>query len=687
MGNRIKGKVKRKSIKAALSSSVGSKRKLSRMGKKQKKEHGGLEATFIGRSKCLRMLQVTLKDFRRLCILKGIYPRQPLGRVPGKKKGQTFYHIKDIRAIAHEPILEKFREFRAFMKKVRRAAGRNERDEALRRHATCPTYTISHLVKERYPRFQDGLADIDDALTLTFLFAALPADRGIPSKIAQKAKNLAASWGAYCATTCSITKSFISVKGVYVEASVQNIPVRWVVPHSFTQHLPTDVDYRVMMTFFEFYETLLDFLLFKLYSDIGLRYPVPVKDTGGEVIGGTSAILGANLRALTNAFESSKGSITNVVKESLEQDKKAVGEDENPKEENEKSRKTRELLKSVDSTIKKLEDEDGEEEEEDEEEVDLAGPLKVALDEMAEEHNRAVVPGSKEELDDGALKRKQLFQGLTFFLSREIPRGYLELICLAYGGKVGWEGDNSPIPMEDPSITHHIVDRPKLPNSYESLPKSREYVQPQWILDSANFIIMLPIAKYAVGSQLPPHLSPWVDNEEEGYKPAYLQEIEKLKNGETVDSNDVAVDDDEAVVEEDMAEKEDEVKPDSDTEEEGESSESGEDHDEDESAKKSKAEKKREKEEKEAHELAKTMMSRKATHLYGRMQHGLARKQDKLDELHRRRKEIDGKEKDAVGKTVLKQKVDRLKKERKTVEDEYSKTDGSMKKNKKRRST
>jgi pescadillo protein len=118
MGNRVKGRPKKSSIKAALSSKSGSKRKLSRFGKKQKKEHAGLEATFIGRSKCLKMLQISIKDFRRICILKGIYPREPLGRVPGKKKGQTFYHIKDIRAIAHEPVLEKFRETRAFMKKV-----------------------------------------------------------------------------------------------------------------------------------------------------------------------------------------------------------------------------------------------------------------------------------------------------------------------------------------------------------------------------------------------------------------------------------------------------------------------------------------------------------------------------------------------------------------------------------------
>lgn len=119
MGNRVKGRPKKKSIKAALASDAGSKRKLSRMGKKQKKGHAGLAATFIGRSKCLKILQISIKDFRRLCILKGIYPREPMGKTPRNDKSQSYYHIKDIRAIAHEPVLEKFREFRAYMKKVR----------------------------------------------------------------------------------------------------------------------------------------------------------------------------------------------------------------------------------------------------------------------------------------------------------------------------------------------------------------------------------------------------------------------------------------------------------------------------------------------------------------------------------------------------------------------------------------
>ena len=571
MGNRIKGRPKKKSIKAASHSGMGSKRKLSRMGKKQKKDHSGVDATFIGRSMCLKKLQITLKDFRRLCILKGIYPREPLGKVPKNKKGQTFYHIKDIKAIAHEPILDKFREFRSFMKKVRKAAGRNERDEAARKNALVPTYSLHHLVKERYPRFVDALSDIDDALTLVYLFAALPSENTIKAKVTNKAKALASAWGAYCATTFCITKSFISVKGIYMEASIRGSTVRWVVPHSFTQFLPEDVDYKVMQTFFEFYETLLDFVLFKLYNDIGVRYPLHINDPSNNVSGSKSAILGANLKALKNALNSSKGAISAAVSESVKDNADGAKADADSKPKT--TRKSKELIKSVGAALSKInEDSDASgDEDEDEDNTDVAGPLKVALETMAEEEDRTALPGAMageaSELDDDALKRKHLFAGLTFFLSREIPRGYLELVCLAFGGNVGWEGDDSPISAKDPKITHHIVDRPKLPSSYDSLPKSREYVQPQWILDCTNFMYILPISKYAVGVTLPPHLSPWIDDEEEGYIPAYAEEIERLKNGEEVetgDANDQMEDIDEMPKEEN--ENEDEEDSDDETE-------------------------------------------------------------------------------------------------------------------------
>jgi hypothetical protein len=95
--------------------------------------------------------------------------------------------------------------------------------------------------------------------------------------------------------------------------------------------------------------------------------------------------------------------------------------------------------------------------------------------------------------------------------------------------------------------------------------------------------------------------------------------------------------------------------------------------------------------EEEAHALAKTMMSRKASHLYGRMQHGIAQRKAKVDDLQTRRRDIENENRskrvDDMGRTPLKQKVERLKKERKAIEKEYSNTGGSMKKSKKKKAT
>ena len=376
-----------------------------------------------------------------------------------------------------------------------------------------------------------------------------------------------------------------------------------------------------MLTFFEFYETLLSFVLFKLYGELGVRYPLPTQIVPAvenptastttllhPTLGGkATSVLAANLNSLQMALkEVAKGnSAADAVKEAIGEGENVVVEGENGEEKKvskASKKKQRQLMQSIDEALKGVkedeDDEDGSENEEmedDEDQMPIAAPLREALEAIDDsamttnddENNMNIIT------DPEALKRHQLFANLTFFLSREVPRGYLELIILSYGGSVGWEGQDSPIRMDDASITHHVIDRPKLLPNYSKLPKSREYIQPQWILDCANFNFILPIQKYGVGSALPPHLSPWVNDAEEGYVPKYKEEVERLKNGEVLEEED---EEEEVVVEKKESDKA--SSKDKDTgakEEEDESdSESSEDEDDEEAERKAQKKKKSE---------------------------------------------------------------------------------------------
>lgn len=129
------------------------------------------------------------------------------------------------------------------------------------------------------------MTDLDDALSTVHLFALLPAKNEIRAKRTATCQRLVREWDMYVIKSKSLRKCFISIKGIYYQAEVMGEKVTWLVPHKFSQELPTDVDYKVMLTFLDFYEVLLGFVLFRLYGSLGLKYPPAIdraKDEEGS---------------------------------------------------------------------------------------------------------------------------------------------------------------------------------------------------------------------------------------------------------------------------------------------------------------------------------------------------------------------------------------------------------------------
>ncbi|CAL4943873.1 unnamed protein product [Urochloa decumbens] len=451
------------------------------------KKKEGNAAKYITRTKAVNYLQVSLAIFRKLCILKGVFPRQPKKKVEGNHK--TYYHMKDIAFLAHDPLIEKFRQIKVHRKKVKKAVAKKNRDLADRLLNRPPTYKLDRLVLERYPTFVDALRDMDDCLTMVHLFAALPAVDGerVEVKRIHNCRRLSHEWQAYISRTHSLRKTFISVKGIYYQAEVQGQKITWLTPHALQQVLTDDVDFNVMLSFLEFYETLLGFVNFKLYHSINVNYP-PILDSRLEA-------LAAELYALCRYMSSGSGRV-------IENSESGGAIKEKEDENNKASSKADES----ELRLAQLQHQ-------------LPANEPGALMHLVEESTAV-------DTDDDETKEcKSLFKNLKFYLSREVPRESLLFIIPAFGGTVSWEGEGAPFNEVDEDITHQIVDRPTQSHVF----LSREYVQPQWIFDCVNARIILPTEGYIVGRVPPPHLSPFVDNDAEGYIPEYAETIKRLQ--------------------------------------------------------------------------------------------------------------------------------------------------------------
>ncbi|KAK4635798.1 Pescadillo [Fulvia fulva] len=516
------------------------------MPKIKKKGTSGAAKNYITRSQAVRKLQISLPDFRRLCIFKGIYPREPRSKKKVSKSSTpstTYYYTKDIQYLLHEPLLAKFRDQKALAKKISKALGRNQVSDAsrLERNLT-PRMKLDHIIKERYPTFVDALRDLDDALSMLFLFANLPSTESVPPKTIAKCQRLTMEFEHYLIRTHSLRKSFLSIKGIYYQATIQGQDILWLVPYKFVQRTAGEVDFRIMATFVEFYTTLLGFINYRLYTGIGLVYP-PKFDMKSEEQG---AELGAfQLQGKDNDDKAEPSQLPDA-----ETNVRAQAE--------------------ADKLLALPAEADRPEGEADAEQESLQQP-STALDQFA-----SIDPSADTLLQPSitadAASAARLFEPFTFYLSRETPRHPLEFVLKAFGcNRVGWDSllgeAGSYCSEDDPRITHQIVDRPDLPlpappqvngdddgfddgfddgapvarRGNERVP-GRIYVQPQWVWDSINAGSIQRPDKYAPGATLPPHLSPWVKPRQGDYDPTKsLAEQQTAAEAEESDEDDVNV--------------------------------------------------------------------------------------------------------------------------------------------------
>ncbi|KAK0731854.1 Pescadillo N-terminus-domain-containing protein [Lasiosphaeris hirsuta] len=500
------------------------------MAKIKKRGATGAARNYITRTQAVKKLQISLPDFRKLCIWKGIYPREPRNKRKVTKSvtaSTTFYYTKDIQYLLHEPLLQKFREQKVLEKKISKALGRGDNSDAARweRNAARPEatgkprYTLNHVIRERYPTFIDAVRDLDDCLSMLFLFANLPSTSAVPARMIARCERLCLEFQHYLIVSNSLRKSFLSIKGIYYQANIQGEDVLWLVPYKFNQRIVGDVDFRIMGTFVEFYMTLLSFVNYRLFTSIGIKYPPKfdqLKDEQGAELGAFSlegvniATDGDEIKAITNG-ESQHGpdpKVQAAVDKIVEELKADSSVD-----------------KASTEVVAVADEEEGEQASDSLDKFEPAAPGGDVLPQPTQASGNV----------------SQLFSKFTVYLSRETPRQPLEFLLRAFGCKrIGWDsvlGEGSFTTDEsDPSITHQIVDRPVVQavNGTEDNGEDNQtsqkitqnqrypgriYVQPQWVWDSVNDVELKSPELYAPGAGLPPHLSPFVKTANGQYDP------------------------------------------------------------------------------------------------------------------------------------------------------------------------
>ncbi|CAG8703668.1 2605_t:CDS:2, partial [Acaulospora morrowiae] len=336
----------------------------------------------------------------------------------------------------------------------------------------------------------------------------------VKSETVANCQRLSMEFQQYVVHTRSLRKVFLSIKGIYYQVEIKGQVITWLVPYQFSQRVPDDVDFRVMLTFLEFYQTLIGFVNFKLYTDSNLSYPPKLDILKDEGSGGLNVLViepknvHLSLNSLNVEYEKKSRSMTS--------------------EEKVQKLKSEERLKTLSQKLDAMEDKESTDHLEDTEtdvNENLMDEFIEQTSEQSTSQGQTLIYQDIYSASTVLLEFQQLFSKCIFYLSREVPKYSLEFVIRAFGGQVGWDdtvGMGSPFKEHDERITHYITDRQMTREPIST----RIYVQPQWVYDCINARKLLRTKPYQPDKALPAHLSPFVEYKEGDYLPGNINDFE-----------------------------------------------------------------------------------------------------------------------------------------------------------------
>jgi len=268
-----------------------------------------------------------------------------------------------------------------------------------------------------------------------------------------------------------------------------------------------------MLTFLEFYQTFVSFINYRLYTSINLVYPPKLDIEKDEAGAGLSAyLIQSTVETKTTETETPTTMNTLPVKDTTKQ------------------------LATLPSKLASLS----------EESLSPTDTPTTALDDEKLDTFTLVHPDGSVLAQPTAATTQPtntLFRGLHIYISRETPVDALTFLLLSFSASslstdptTGY----APYAESDGRITHQICDRGRLP---DAIVPGRKYVQPQWVVDSINKGILLDESLYVPGTELPAHLSPFVEKAEGKYDPEALVDLD-LSDSEAEQADQEEVDED-----------------------------------------------------------------------------------------------------------------------------------------------